>query len=601
MKNRGGSAILAIFLLASGCGGDGNNGVGGGGGTDAGFAQLDGHLQTGCTEVSDCDDGNPCHKPSCQSGVCSYQDVQCPAPDGCNAAACDPKDGQCKTTPVADGLACTTSGSMPGTCMSGFCAPLPTCYDPNTSYASVFCDSGAQDDSTLAANSYNTPTMAIDDYSCDKGMTGPETAYQFSPDADGDVTVELTAKAPAGTDGGVADPDLDLVILDGTCDGTAVCANPPLPGGGYAGITNGTGKEHVTFHALASHTYYLVVDGRAGAVADYRLEITACGACQPSPTTTLACNASMPLGGDTSKGMNTLGMYTCTKGTGTQSVTAAGNEQVFLFSTVAPVAQNVTAKVVNASKPVTLLALPSTSGACDPTSCLGSAAATGTAGSMTASLTFSAAPDYSGPAHYWVVVDTAAAGADATFGLQLSCGAYCSNDSYADVIDCSQKSVTSGANNGATGSTNDVSAWGPSSGACGGMTNLSGPEYVYLFHKQTTTTKPKYRFTLASLTDGKQLGLVVLDAGTTAPANCDPTQACAVTAPVTVAATSTQLASTGTYVAAGPKSTIGGTDGKTAVADLTTGVLAEHWYYVVVDGVGGDVGDFALSIDSGCP
>jgi hypothetical protein len=133
------------------------------------------------------------------------------------------------------------------------------------------------------------------------------------------------------------------------------------------------------------------------------------------------------------------------------------------------------------------------------------------------------------------------------------------------------------------------------------MSNLSGAEYVYLFHKTTTTNLPKYRFTLASSTANKHLALVILDAGTTSPTSCDPRITCASTAAVTVAATTTTLASTGTYVAAGTGTTEGGTKGKTAVVDLTTGTLTDHYYWVIVDGVSGDAGSYALSIDSGCP
>ena len=552
-------------------------------------------------DSSDCDDGKLCHTAHCQSQVCTYVDIQCDAPDSCNTSACDPTDGTCKTSPGGDGTMCTTTDGLGGTCTSGSCLPLPTCYDVNNSFNYIYCDYGPEDDSTDPSTSFSSPTQVLDTYACATGETGPEVAYQFIPDADGDVTVALTPMAPSGADGGTGTaPDLDLIVLDQTCDAKAACMNPALAGGGYAGITAGNGVERLTFKALSSHTYYFVVDAKNGAMGNFRLEIEACGSCQPTPTTTLACNQSMPLAGDTSKGKSDLSMYTCTQGTGTQSVMAPGNEQAFLFNTVAPSTQQVTAKVVNASKAVTLFALPSNLGACDPTSCLGSATATGTAPNMSASLTFSADPDpfSGGPAHYWVVIDTPAAGADATFGLQINCAAYCSN-ANGDTLDCSTK--TASANNGVSGSTNDISAWGPTGAACGGMSNLSGPEYAYLFHKTTTSNKPIYTLTLAALTTGKHLGMVVLDAGATSPAACDPSKACAVTAPVTVAATTTVLASTGTYVAAATGTTEGGTDGKTAVLTLTTGTTAERWYWVIVDGVNGDVSDYALSISAGCP
>lgn len=566
-----------------------------------GAVSLDGHLQAGCDVDSDCDDGNKCHVPKCQARVCYQGMVDCSSGgDACNAPMCDPKDGSCGTQPLADGTACNDSAGAAGSCSAGSCVPVPSCYDAMNSSATLNCGDAPTDDTTDASNATTTPTNLIDKYACATDETGPEAAYKMNAAADGDVTVTLSAKA-VPTDGGVAsgdmkpgEPDLDLIILDGACTGQAACMNPMLPGGGYAGITAGTGKEKVTFHAQAGHSYYVVVDGKAGAIGQYHLSVDGCGACMATAQTTLACNASMPLAGDTSMGKSLLSSYTC----GSSTVNAPGNEQAFLFKTSAPVTVHATAQVVNATQPVTLLALPTNAGACDPTSCIGSAATTGSAGALTAKLSFAADPDPAGgTARYWVVVDTPAA-ADSSYGLELACAPYCSNVN-GDTLDCSTRSAPSGANNGAAGSTRDVSAWGPAGKACGGMTNLTGAEYVYLFHKQATTNLPVYRLTLAAL-GAKHLALVVLDAGASAPTDCLPQKPCANTAPVTIAASATTLASTGTYVSAGPGTSDGGGTGKTAVLDLTTGTTAERYYWVIVDGVNGDRSDFALSIDSGC-
>jgi hypothetical protein len=555
----------------------------------------DGHVQTGCFMDSDCDDGMKCHTFSCNlnTHMCNYQDKSCQGGDPCNNSACDPGSGQCVNTAANDGAPCTASTGDPGTCAAGNCTPTPNCYGVNQ-FLTIYCDSGSlrYDDNTNDPSVSFDTTNVLSTYACATNESASEVAYQFSAPTTGPVTVRLKVTPdPASPDmAGTPDADLDLIILDGSCTAAAACANPTLPGGGYQGITAGTGTETVTFNANSGTTYYIVVDGKNGATANYHLEIESCGVCSPTPSTRIGCGMSIP-SGDTTKGMSALSSYMCTSGATTQNLSLPGNEQAFEFATVAPVSENVTATVTGASGPVTLLALPvDFNGQCDATSCVGSQAST--AGS--ASLTFSATPsDSITPAYYWLVVDTSTAGANATFGLSLDCAPYCSQN---DNLDCTTK--TSSNNNSAGISA--VSNWGPGGAPCNGAVNLSGPEYVYLFSKPATTGIPTYRFTLASITSGKHLGLVILDAGATLPTTCDPSLACASATPQTVAATATTLASTGTIVAAGPGTTDGGTMGETAVVDLASSGLAAHYYWVVVDGVGGDVGDFALSIDSGC-
>jgi len=577
-------------VLAAGCGGDDNPGGMGGGGE-----VPDGHVQQGCQSDPDCDDGNKCHVPKCSGHVCANQPVMCPAPDACNVGVCQESDGTCMTMTTNEGGACTTMTGAPGACLVGYCQALPTCY-PSTSFNNLDCSSSPMDDTNDPAVSFNSPTNVMNNYPCAQNETAPEVAWKFTPAVDGDVTFSITTTAPAaGADAGTPDlkgasPDLDLIVLDGSCTTQATCVNAPLPGGGFQGITAGTGNERVSFHAMLGHTYYVVIDGKNGAIGNYHLTVDSCGDCNAATSTKIACNQSMAVSGDTSHGQSKLSSYTCKSGMTTQMVSAPGREQTFQFTGSAPVTVKATAQVVNASGPVTLLALPTTQGACDPASCAGSALSSG----GSASLPFDALPDFSNNLSYWVVVDTT--NADATFGLTLSCAPYCNY--YYDTVDCTTRSVSG--TNDQYGSTNDVSAWGPSTAPCGGMTNLTGSEYVYKLHKATTTNLAKYRFTLASTT-AKHLALVIIDAGTTDPASCNPILTCGSTAPVTVAASGTTLASTGTYVAAGPGTTDGGTKGKTAVVDLSTNTLGEHYYWVVVDGVKGEAGSYALSIDSGCP
>jgi hypothetical protein len=192
-----------------------------------------------------------------------------------------------------------------------------------------------------------------------------------------------------------------------------------------------------------------------------------------------------------------------------------------------------------------------------------------------------------------VSVDTQAGG-DTPYGLAFECLPYCVRSG---AIDCGQRTVS-----GSTASDPHlVRGWGPPASPCGGLTGLTGNEHVLLFQKPPTIDLPVYRFTLSALTAGKHQALLVLDADTGTPAVCDPTLSCASTQPQLVAAAGATLASTGSYIAAGPGTSDGGPSGKSTVVDLTTDTTDAHTYWVIVDGVGGDVSDFTLGLDSGCP
>jgi hypothetical protein len=594
-RNQGwlGVAVLLASALA-GCGGTDNNGEDGGG-----QGLGDGHLQQGCAVDSDCDDGNKCHVPTCNvvSHLCMAMDKQCPAPDGCNVGVCDPSSGMCTSQAANDGMSCMSAQGQAGTCTTGFCQPVPTCRDPMNSFGTLGCSNFQAVDSNNNDPGGFGVTNAISSYgSCAKGEVAPEVSYTFTSAATTDqlVTVHLTPVSGGSPDAG-APADLDLIVIEGSqCISSAPCANPPLTGGGFQGITSGTSDERVTFTAKAGQSYFIVVDGKSS--GSYHIEVEACGACQPVVADRLSCNQSVALAGDTSKGSPVLSSFTCQNpgGTGTTSFSAAGNEQLFFFQPTANAVQKVQAKVTGASLPVRLAAVPENSStlACDPTMCLAGATASG--GNATITFSANAAESFSGGNNYFIVVGSPMASMNTTFGLQLTCLPYCTSSSN---LDCSS-SKSGSANNGSGQSA--VSAWGPAGAPCGGLSNLSGPEYVYLFSKPTTT-KSLQRFTLVATTPGKHLALTILDAGTTSPASCDPATTCGNTKAITVAADSSTgtLASTGTYIAASPTTTEGGSSGKSAVVDLTSANEA-HYYWVIVDGVNGDVSDFAISVDSGC-
>jgi hypothetical protein len=144
------------------------------------------------------------------------------------------------------------------------CDGLVNCADPDCD-GSAACDAGGscQTAGDLACNASVTDQNAtgiarIDDYACGaRADTGPEIAYRLTPATSGTVTVTL--------DGLAVDLDLDVLggyAATGACDPAACVASSQQPG---------TTSESVTFDAIAGQTYYLVVDGYAGAEGSFRL------------------------------------------------------------------------------------------------------------------------------------------------------------------------------------------------------------------------------------------------------------------------------------------------------------------------------------------
>jgi len=142
-----------------------------------------------------------------------------------------------------------------------------TGYDPATvevntpsncvSGGTLSCSSSTDSRSNDSAGS----TDDVTEYGCYGGYSysGPEFAYTFVADESGEVTLTLS---------GLND-DLDLFLLDGSdCDPSACLAGS---------ANGGTDDESITYDVTAGAEYRIVVDGYAGAVSDYTLELN-CGA-----------------------------------------------------------------------------------------------------------------------------------------------------------------------------------------------------------------------------------------------------------------------------------------------------------------------------------
>ena len=143
--------------------------------------------------------------------------------------------------------------------LSSASCPAPVCVNANHSLNCVVANrSGSyQNDQTGSTNDVNG-------WSCATGESGPEMAHLFTPTGAGPYTVELIGLSA----------DLDLVVLDaGPASSTNVC-NPTAACVGSS-VATGSTAEKVTFTADPSRRYWLVVDGKAGAISAYTLAITA--------------------------------------------------------------------------------------------------------------------------------------------------------------------------------------------------------------------------------------------------------------------------------------------------------------------------------------
>lgn len=584
--------VLSTSLVA--CGGGSNN-MNMNPKPDGGATLGDAFITSGCETVTDCSP-NACQTAKCNAAtkMCVYtdktcaSDTSCPAETVCSKSVCNTSDGTWMATGANDGMACTTTGSEPGTCTSGSCAAIPTCYNSN-SFNSVQCDSGSGSLTTGSNDpgGFSGASATVSTYACAPNEAGPELGYRISVDPsltkDIDVTISLKLTDANGVvlanQTGI---DLDLVILEGTCAGNSACANPAT-GTTFQGITAGTSNERVTFHADHTQKYYAVVDGKdMNQVGNYVLEVESCGQCAATtPSQTISCNMTVPVQASTSTGTNLITDYMCGPSGSKTAVTLAGKEIPFLFKYESGVARTLNASITGATAPASLLAISESYwGACDPTDCLASGASSG----GNASISFSTQQSFSSFKRYWLLVDTPST-ADSSFGLQLDCPAYCVSN-YDLACGNSSTEQNSIMNGTTTGGSAVSTKYGPGAG-CDGLTGLTGPESVVTF-LPSPAVSATYTVTLTQGTVGKHLSMTIMDNGTTANPVCNPSATC--------------LANT-TVVATGYTGTRTTTDA--AAAGIMFTGLKGHHYFIVVDGTDASGGDFDMKIvgsgsGSGC-
>ena len=578
--------VVALFGAIAGCK-DGKP-------QNDGGSLPDGFVSNTCTTVMDCSP-TACQTAKCNpiTKVCEYKDKSCSADSECTKGVCDPTtaDGACTQQPANDNADCTTMDGAAGKCLSGTCSPVPSCAPGGVfSVSDAECDSAGlsvkQD--TNAPMSFGGGMPVVNAYPCAATENGPEIAFALNHDStagDEDITVSIRPVEANGAPALADDKDLDLIVLEDQCTGTATCMNPSDGNGGYKGVTAGTARERVTFKAVAGHDYYFVVDGKdMNQVKDFIIEVEACGRCQPTEGTRLDCNMTMPIMTSTAAGAAQLTDYKC--GTMMTAVAAAGKEIPFYFRTNDDAVRNVTASLTGATADYKILALPTTLwGQCDPNKCVDTVSGTT---AQNKSLTFKVDPNGGDFARYWVVVDTPGT-TDASFGLQLTCAPYCL--STADSLSCTSAGEVKKVTGTTIGAPKLVDHWGPGAG-CDGLTGLTGPERAVQF-KFDAVGGANYELRLSSKTAGVNLSMTLLDGGATMGPACDPTLTCR--------ANLVQPGPTfsGTRVAGAKPAAI-----RFSAQQDPGG--AYHSYFVVVDSVGGTGGDFdlqAIGLDPGsnCP
>jgi len=171
--------------------------------------------------------------------------------DPANGAACDGTDSDLCAEGIlscaAGSLVCSdTSGDDLEVCLTGLDEDCDTVTDETTCIgcgsvdATITCSTGIVG-STVGA------TAQLDAYACTGGgpQPGSEMVYEFTAQASGQVTVDLTG----------ATADHDLYVLDDACSPDACVAS-----GNDVSVTD----ETVTFDAVASVTYYVVVEATGG-------------------------------------------------------------------------------------------------------------------------------------------------------------------------------------------------------------------------------------------------------------------------------------------------------------------------------------------------
>ncbi len=516
-----------------------------------------------------CDDGNACTGGEfCLQGTCTGGlPVACDDGNPCTDDTCDPASG-CQfvpnSAPCDDGDPCT-GGDV---CDGGVCQPGGENLCPDTCSPAWTLSCGQTDAWSLAKPG---TTDAVDAYACSPfDYSGPEYTYRFTAPYDGTLHVVLSDETS----------ETDLLVLEntgGSCDATQ-CATWD-----YSSVDQ---------PMSAGQEYFLVVDGFAGATGDYTISVTctpsheqvcddgvdddedgltdcddtedclgtpACPVPECSPAFVLNCGDTDTWANYNPGSTNVIASYT-----GCGDPYDYGDAPEYAYTFTAPVDGTVTVTLSNESAETDIIVIDGGSGdTCDPAMCVAW---------ELSSASFEAVAGHT----YYFVVD-GYAGAQGTYEISVTCPASetdCSNgidDDSDGATDCDDSDcagatacvgpctppvtttlgcgeTTSGTNSGPQ-STDLVDSY-----ACNLTDTYPAPERAFLF------TAPYDGTLTAALTDETaETDVLIVEA---AGGLCSPDQCVA-----------------------------------WDYSNASTHVVAGQDYWVIVDGYGGDVGSWTLSLD----
>jgi hypothetical protein len=299
----------------------------------------------------------------------------------------------------------------------------------------------------------------------------------------------------------------------------------------------GSADDTVTFAATEGETYYFVVDGFAGATSEFDIDIGCDFPVRCEPAREVSCGDSDTWGTNRAGHTDRIVRYSCSPWT------ESGPEYAYSFTAPATGSATVSLTGMEAGVDLDIFVLDAAEGDCDPTTCIAH-------GERTATF------DVEEGHEYHLVVD-GYFGDEGNFTLNVNCelDGRCSPS---DNLVCGE-TVTW--NNEGAGSSDMINTYGwagvGAAPACISWTE-SGPEYAYSF---IAPVPGSYSVEISGMEAGEDLDIYVLEGD---ERYCDPT----------------------TTVACG---------NTVATWTASAGTL----YYIVVDGYGGDVSDYDLTIS--CP
>ncbi len=159
---------------------------------------------------------------------------------------------------AVDGVA--GSASKYNIALSSTACAGPVCQN---GFNSIDCTVGGR--AVSGSNDASSSTSAVTTWgattSCATAETGPEFAHKFVPSKTGSYTIQLLGMTA----------NLDLIVLAANSSGDCNAKANTCVG---AGVSLSTSTESVTVTLSKGKTYYLIVDGKNGAISDYSMVIT---------------------------------------------------------------------------------------------------------------------------------------------------------------------------------------------------------------------------------------------------------------------------------------------------------------------------------------